>query len=115
MRFLACLLFLGFAHPATAAECPWDEVESVQAKMTKVYVNGTEYKVRGADARTAFEETLGACEEPEAAEEFKRWRANRRMTNTYTALVLAGPTGLLAIFSAINAGARKKAMVSYLE
>lgn len=119
MRFaclLAALLMASTLHASTAraqATCPWGPIESAHATIISVTINGDTYLVRGLIDRTAFHQTLLACNEREAAYHFAGWRQMRRWTNV--SLIAGIPSvGLffaVAAITALNGNASRTRML----
>jgi hypothetical protein len=104
-------MFLGAAF---AADCPWEAVHSVDARMTSVTVNGERFDVEGPANWAWFSRVLREeCDEPAAAAYLEKWRNQRRATNwSFGIGLVVTPWAWVATpFTATSAGKWRQSMV----
>ncbi len=106
------------AHNTARAECVWgDEVESAQATMTTVTINGKTFSVKGKTARAQFAANMRECGVDEfAVKSFEDWRTMRLITNLTAGVGCCFfPSWFATPVTAILAGSRQQDMLMKLQ
>ena len=126
LKSAAVAALVGLSAPAAAApdlsavpgagSCAWgEEIDSIAASMTTVWINGASYYVKGYENRLAFIEELQRCGADDAVVYFELWRRDRRVVNT-TALIglvpVLQPTWVATGIFAVMAGQHKLEMMN---
>ena len=71
-----------FSAQAQSVDCPWEEIDSARASLSKVWINdGPSIKVKGHESREAFTADLHSCGLHESATHFQTWRTSLIVTN----------------------------------